>query len=129
MCDFVSLVIFFLSCYGGANGIVYSRLLMPIRNFISYKNCEYDQMGNLVSADMRTSRIAKFLSKLINCPLCMGFWLGIIFSLGIYSPCANTMWYPWTFNPVAVLFDGFLGSASAWIMHLLLINRMEGKPS
>jgi hypothetical protein len=126
MCDLVSLVVFLLSCYGGANGIVFSRLLQPIRLWIEFSEKSYDPDGNFISGKLRTFWLAKFLAKLVNCPLCVGFWLGIIYSLGIYSPCANTMWYPWTFNPIALVFDGFLGSAAAWIMHLLLRNRMEG---
>ena len=126
MCDLVSLVIFLLSCYGGANGIVFSRLLQPIRLWIEFSEKSYAPDGNFIGGKLRTFWLAKFLAKLVNCPLCVGFWLGIIYSLGIYSPCANTMWYPWTFNPIALVFDGFLGSAAAWIMHLLLRNRMEG---
>lgn len=125
MCDLVSLVVFILSCYGGANGIVYSRLLHPVRIFIGYKDRKYDAQGNLTEATERVNPVSKFLYKLINCPLCVGFWLGIIYSLGIFSPCSNTMWYPWTFNPVALVFDGFLGSASAWILHLLFFNKMQ----
>jgi hypothetical protein len=126
MCDLVSLVIFLLSCYGGANGIVFSRLLQPIRLWIEFSERGYDPDGNFTGGKLRTFWVAKLLAKLINCPLCVGFWLGIIYSLGIYSPCSNTMWYPWTFNPIALVFDGFLGSAAAWVMHLLLRNRMEG---
>lgn len=128
MCDLVSIVIFILSCYGGANGIVYSRLLQPFRNWVMYSNRNYDPVyGHLVSATLRSSKIFKFFGKLINCPMCIGFWLGITYSLGIYSPCANTMFYPWDFNPVALIFDGFLGSAGAWILHLLLYSRMMGE--
>lgn len=126
MSDLVSLLVFFLSCYGGANGIVYSRLLLPFRLFIAYKTWKMDDNDRLTAAIARTSKFAKFMSKLIQCPLCVGFWLGIIYSLGIYSPCSNTMFYPWGFNPVALIFDGFLGSASAWIMHLIFLKKMEG---
>jgi hypothetical protein len=126
MCDLVSLVVFLLSCYGGANGIVFSRLLQPLRLWIEFSERTYDPDGNFTGGKPRTSFLPKFLAKLINCPLCVGFWLGVIYSLGIYSPCANTMWYPWSFNPIALVFDGFLGSAAAWIMHLLLRKRMEG---
>lgn len=125
MSDLVTLLVLMLSCYGGANGIVFSRLLMPLRLFVGYKNIKYNEMGEVISADKRTSPVAKFLNKLINCPLCVGFWLGIIFSLTICSPCANTTVYGES-NYLCVLFDGFLGSAGAWIMHLLFIKRMEG---
>jgi hypothetical protein len=84
MNDLVSLIVFILACYGGANGIVYSRLLHPFRVFIGYKDRKYDALGNLTEATERSNPVSKFLHKLINCPLCVGFWLGIIYGLVIY---------------------------------------------
>lgn len=120
------LLIFILSCYGGANGIAFSRLLLPFRLWIEYSEIQYTSEGNFESGRVRDSRVAKFLTKLINCPLCLGFWLGIMFSLGIYSPCVDVPGIRVGFNLISLLFDGFLGSASAWILHLLLRSRMEG---
>jgi len=103
--DLGFLLTFILICYGGANGIVYSQLLATPRAWISSKS--------------------NFLAKLVSCPLCVGFWLGVSFSLaGIslihyYTPLPTSL---------ATLFaDGFAGSASAWILHLLLYDKMVGK--
>lgn len=131
MFEIYTLIIFILSCYGGANGIVFSRLLQPLRFFIAFKSYTLDEKGNLATAIHRTNFIAKFLTKLINCPLCVGFWLGVIFGIFLYSPCYqvsmfSTGWQNSPFNIFVYLFDGFLGSASAWILHLLLRYRMEG---
>jgi len=131
MFEIYTLIIFILSCYGGANGIVYSRLMQPVRFWISFRSYNLDEQGNLISAVHRTNFIFKFLSKLVNCPLCVGFWLGVIFGIFLYSPCYqvsmyNTGWQNSPLNIFVYLFDGFLGSASAWILHLLLRYRMEG---
>ena len=131
MFELYTLLIFILSCYGGANGIVYSRLMLPFRLWITYSSYRLDEKGNFVSGVQRTNPIAKFLSKLVYCPMCTGFWLGIFFNLFIFSPIGLSSSFihsePAFYNKLAILlFDGFLGSASAWIMHLLLRYRMEG---
>jgi hypothetical protein len=131
MFELYTLLIFILSCYGGANGIVYSRLLLPMRLWITYSFYKLDEKGNFMSGVQRTNPIAKFFSKLVYCPMCMGFWLGIFFNLFIFSPIGLSYGFihsmPAFYNKLAILlFDGFLGSASAWIMHLLLRYRMEG---
>lgn len=131
MFEIYTLIIFILSCYGGANGIVFSRLLQPLRAWIAYKNYTLDDKGNITTAVLRSGKVAKFFTKLVNCPLCVGFWLGVIFGIFLFSPCYqismfNTGWQNSPLNIFVYLFDGFLGSASAWILHLLLRYRMEG---
>lgn len=122
--ELVSLIVFMLSIYGGSNGIVYSTLLLPMRLWIMYKGYEVDAEGQVINTVERTSFAARFLSKLINCPLCMGFWLGIFYSLTIVSPCQLSTQYL-EYSIPCMLFDGFLGSAAAWILHLLLHSRMK----
>lgn len=124
--EFIAILIAFsMACYGGANAIVYSRLLEPVRNFITYESLVYDEQGHVVESTPRSGAIAKFLTKLIACPLCVGFWLGILFSYFVVSPLfifpANQ------YNLFTLLADGFYGSASAWIIHLLLYDKMVGK--
>jgi len=103
--DLGFLLTFILACYGGANGIVYSALLASPRKWISSKS--------------------KFLEKLLSCPLCVGFWLGVSFSLAGLG-----LIHYYTMRPTSLaslLADGFAGSASAWILHLLLYDKMVGK--
>ena len=103
--DFGFIISFALACYGGANGIVYSKLLERPRNWISSKS--------------------GLLEKLLSCPLCVGFWLGILFSLAGFGPFE---YYTLAQHGVVMLLaDGFVGSASAWILHLLLYDKMVGK--
>jgi hypothetical protein len=99
------LLCFILACYGGANGIVYSALLSTPRAWLSSKS--------------------KFLEKLLSCPLCVGFWLGVLFSLAGIGP---TEYYVIeSYSLAFTIADGFVGSASAWILHLLLYEKMVGK--
>lgn len=131
MFELYALLVFILSCYGGANGIVFSRLMQPVRFWFAFKSYKLDEKGNLATAIHRSNPLFKFITKLINCPLCVGFWLGIIFNLLIFSPIGLSYGFihamPEIYNKLAIIiFDGFLGSASAWIMHLLLRYRMEG---
>ena len=132
MFEIYALIIFLLACYGGAVGICFSRLLLPFRLWLTYKAYHLDEEGKLTSGVLRTNHVFTFLSKLVHCPLCVGFWLGIIFSVFIYSHCYHLASFSpaWSWegaaNPFIYIFDGFLGSAGAWILHLLLRNRMEG---
>jgi len=103
--DFGFIISFVLACYGGANGIVYSQLLSTPRAWISSKS--------------------SFLAKLVSCPLCVGFWLGALFSLAGFGPFE---YYTVTqYGPIMLLADGFVGSASAWLIHLLMFDKMVGK--
>lgn len=103
--DFGLILSFILACYGGANGIVFSKLLERPRSWISSKS--------------------SFLEKLFGCPLCVGFWLGVLFSFAGFGPFEyyTLAQHGW----IMLLADGFVGSASAWILHLLLYDKMVGK--
>lgn len=123
--DFGFILTFILACYGGANGIVYSKLLSPLRLLIIYKNYALNSEGQVTDGEFRTHPICRFLAKLITCPLCVGFWLGVSFSLAGIS-----LIHYYTLLPTSLaslLADGFVGSASAWILHLLLYDKMAGK--
>jgi hypothetical protein len=123
--DFGFILTFILACYGGANGIVYSKLLSPIRLLIIYKSYALNSEGQVIEGEFRTHPICRFLAKLITCPLCVGFWLGVVFSLAGVGPMEYYTIAPW--NIVMMFADGFVGSASAWILHLLLYDKMAGK--
>ena len=63
----VSLIYFILICYGISTIIVQSKLFKPLRELVKVKS--------------------RFLSSLINCMMCTGFWVGLLVSLVIgFSP-------------------------------------------
>jgi len=102
----VKFLVFWFASYGAANIIVYSRLFQPFRYWI-----EFSDINNGIA---RTNKVAVFLSKLVNCILCSGFWVGVVFSL----------MFPISGN---LLIDGALASAASWITYLLISDKMNGK--
>ena len=121
------MIVFWFACYGAANGIAYSRLLYPLRIWISYSSYELDEYENVKSGQLRTGRIAKFFTKLVHCPLCLGFWLGILFSIFGLSIAAQYVYSDLGISQKVcfTLMDGFFGSAAAWITHLKMNNGFE----
>jgi len=130
MNELINLVVFMIGCYGASNILVNSKLFLPLREWIAYSNRVYDpNYGYLTSAVMRGGRISKFFSKLINCMLCVGFWVGCWASIFIVSPSlvssAFSTYPDLNYHMSNLIFDGCIGSASAWIMHLLLLDKEE----
>lgn len=133
MLELYALFVFIISCYGFANIIVNSKLFQPLRFWLMYKTYHLDNSGKITSAVHRSNFVPAFLSKLVNCVMCVGFWAGVLFSLSVLSPC-SLLPTILTFDPISntiqntvcLIFDGCLGSASAWITHLLMRHRTEG---
>jgi hypothetical protein len=60
--NIVDLIVYVMGCAGITVILVSSDIIEPVRDFISSKS--------------------NFLGKLINCPMCLGFWVGLIASVG-----------------------------------------------
>jgi hypothetical protein len=52
------------------------------------------------------------VGQLLGCPMCFGFWAGVIFNLIGYSHYGIDESY-------SVLFDGLLASGSSYILHCI----------
>lgn len=85
---FTKVCVWVLTVFGAANGLAFAALLNKPREWLGKKSA--------------------FLGKLFACPMCLGFWLGIISGLLIFSPTGN------------IIADGFFGSATSWIIYLLI---------
>jgi len=107
--DFLTnFIIWSLATFGAANIIVYSTMFKPVRE-------------RLVGVP--------FFGKLINCILCMGFWVGVFWGLTIWSPSEyfilkQSVPFQLFFD---MLFNGSLGSCVSWLIYLSIANRMAGK--
>ncbi len=92
--------------YGATNILVTSKLLKPFRQLVD--------------------KYSDFFSGLIHCMMCSGFWIGIFMSMNgfglIQSILAMDTIYQQT---AAVFFDGFFGSATAWLIHVGVYNRSK----
>jgi len=64
-------------------------------------------------------KVAEWLGQLMSCPLCLGFWVGLIGHFTMISPTQN------------FLFDACLGAISAWVGTLAIadLQRKFEKPS
>lgn len=83
--DSIFLIIFLsIAIFGVCNILSQGSILQKFRDWLQKKNT--------------------FLYDLIKCPMCFGFWLGLICG-GIYGPFE---WY----NPL----NGFFYSATSWIL-------------
>lgn len=105
---FFSFVIWAIAVYGTANILVYSTIMQPFRNLLGKVN---------------------FFGKLINCILCTGFWVGMVWGYIIWSPAEYLMLRPYmVFQPVIdLLFNGVVGSCLCWVIYLHLADKMVGK--
>jgi len=98
----VSVLIWILACYGMTTIIVTSNIMLPFRNALK----KY-----------------ALLHKLVNCMLCMGFWVGVFWG--------SLMWDPFSrvdaTYPLRLLFDGCFGAATTWIIYLKMYPLTYGK--
>lgn len=82
-------ILWILVCFGITNGIVISKMTKPFREWTSKK------------------------TTLFQCPLCLGFWVGLFLNLTWHSPTNFFLW------------DMFLGSATSWLIYLLVMERQN----
>lgn len=111
MDELINLICWVLGVFGAANGIAVSALMQPFRDWVGKKS--------------------NFFYKLVTCVMCLGFWLGFLASF-VWSP----MGYHISTLELTVsnyfrllttlIFNGFIGSASSWLLYLLVKNRQFG---
>ena len=99
----VSVLVLILACYGMTTIIVSSTIMEPVRNFIS--------------------AVVPPLGKLVNCTLCMGFWVGIFWSMFYWNPFSKADGNIF----LHALFAGCFGSATTWLIYLKMFPLMQGK--
>lgn len=92
-----TLCIWMLVVYGVTTAITISKVAAPLRRrFVRWP----------------------WLHGFVHCPMCVGFWVGLVTS---FVPSLRA-WQP-TMNPIA---NGFAGSAVCWIVHVAMV-RMGSK--
>jgi len=129
MSDLVTLFLWTAGIFGLINILVVSRLMLPLRVFLTYKG------GKIVRADEFTEYIEGtprkylFLSKLIQCPMCLGFWFGLFSGFYFYSPTEQVIYAVKSPHYVNYVFDGFIGSCLSWIMYLMIESKQRNLPN
>ena len=59
-----------------------------------------------------------YLHKLVTCPMCFSFWVGIALGILGVGPCQLLP----LFLIGKILADGFAASAICWIIHVILVR-------
>jgi len=83
----MNLAVWSLVAFGITTIISISKIFKPVREWVSERN--------------------QFISDMIACSMCLGFWVGILLSLTLYSPTGN------------FFFDACLSSAVCWILYCI----------
>lgn len=117
MNNITDILVWVLTVFGAANGVAVSALLEPFRNWLTYKRVEpYKQV---VDGEERTYNVVRrkpeLFGKLVACPMCLGFWFGMGLGLVWFSPTSF------------FLGDAFFGSATSWIIYLLISDKQLDK--
>lgn len=121
----IELLTFCIAVFGATNIIVAGAIFKPLREFLTFKEMRKDDKGVLIGV---TPRKFSLLGKIVNCPMCLGFWVAIFFSLTVWSPSSCLITRSVGFNQFnGCLFDGCIGSITSWIMYLSISKLQFGK--
>jgi len=99
-------IYFLLGGFGVTTIITKSKIFEPLREKLDngYDNLKHN-----------------FWGLLINCPLCVGFWVGVFLSLFFYSPadCLEPsvgVMYSMVFNGISKIVDGAMVGVISWVL-------------
>jgi hypothetical protein len=92
----IFLLVWMLVSYGATMIVAESKIMSPLRGHF---HCE-STMG-----------------RFVRCPMCVGFWIGVLLSLSHFGLTATVTSPTW---PWRHLFDGFASSAWCWIVYVVL---------
>jgi hypothetical protein len=107
----IEFLVWSLAVFGATNIIVSSSILQPVRMFLMF------------SRDGRPRRFS-LLGKLVTCIMCMGFWVGLLFSMAVWSPSSNHVLAAVNYSDwFRMLYDGCLGSCVSWLLYLLIKDK------
>lgn len=111
-------LVFLFICYSFANIVVFSHICKPIRELMAI-------------IDKFLIR-KEFLSKMINCIVCFGFWSGVIITLitdyllKISNFSVFSQYVSFSEQPLWVLFfNGIISSGFCWTIYMLLEGKNE----
>lgn len=117
----VSLVVFLLAVYGLANAIA---VLKIGRYFLGVGHCtdaNCSSPGHPHEKRKFLGRIPYF-GDLLYCPPCLAFWLGMAFSMCVFSPSSEFTGILWKSTVV----DGLAASGAIWLIHAWAMRAIDG---
>ena len=123
MADLINLLVWSLIVFSATNIVVVSKVFSKFRTWVTYKDLKLitDERGTRYEGSLRKYQM---LSALVHCPMCLGFWMGIFFSIFLYSPSLYVLMGDSYF--INTFSDGLLGSIMSWMLYLFL-NEKQSK--
>jgi len=121
MADLITLFIWSIGVFSATNIINVSKIFAGFRQWVTYK--ELIKIGE--GKDTKYTAIPrkfKTISNLVHCPMCLGFWIGLLSGIFIFSP--TTVILMGDTNFINYFNDGLIGSMICWIYHLI-INKYQ----
>jgi hypothetical protein len=94
----MNLILAILVCYGITNIVTQGSIFYSFREWFATQTAKGGKL----------SKVYGSVYKLINCPMCFGFWVGLGVGM-LLGP------FPW-WN---VIFNGALYSGTTWLIHCL----------
>ena len=70
----LELIMWIVVSYGLTMAISWTSITEPLRN--------------------KAAKISPWVGKLIRCPICLSFWVGILLSLTWFAPTGSILWDP-----------------------------------
>lgn len=124
MNDLITLFIWSLGVFSATNIIVVSKIFYGIRNWATYKklNPIKNEAGEIVRYE-GILRKYQTLSSLLHCPMCLGFWVGLLGGIFVFSPTQAILLGD--HEIINYFNDGLIGSILCWVYYLI-INKYQG---
>lgn len=122
MADLVNLLVWSLVVFSATNIVVVSKIFSKFRVWVTYKDLKLitDEKGTRYEGALRKFQT---ISALVHCPMCLGFWMGVFFSIFLYSPSLYVLLGDTTL--VNILSDGLLGSIVSWLLYLVINEKQS----
>jgi len=122
MADLINLLVWSLIVFSATNIVVVSKIFSKFRMWVTYKDLKLitDENGTRYEGSLRKIQT---ISSLVHCPMCLGFWMGMLFSILLYSPSLYILLGDsQIFNTFS---DGLLGSIVSWLLYLCIIDKQS----
>jgi len=99
----VPLMEFLLLCFGFTEVVTQSKVFKPLRT---------------------SEHLPRFFRDMLKCPMCLGFWSGIFFSIFMFGPFID-QGYGIFFIGIFPIKYGFIASGWCWLMHCVCVGLNE----
>jgi hypothetical protein len=117
MSDLITLFIWSLLVFSATNIVAVSKIFYGFRTWVTYKKLTKIEDSRGVRYEGEPRKV-QFFSSLVHCPMCLGFWFGLLAGIFVFSPTSSLLLGD--FEVINYFTDGLLGSILSWIYYLII---------